>query len=637
LHGIQSGFCREKDIGQRRERLTPAPFTFTIMSLPIAIGGKALSSKVVARPIPQDEYDKDGALLQASIINTGPIVIICTTCQWQATLSISYHNLNRHHDGRREGSMAEIRVQISPVGDAYSSSFREVLHRIPLPDSGNKEDYEQTKTADYVPMMHGAVFAGNGRHLACTIPYPRGESRSVIIVFQLRRPRALTKVEELPKPSYITNEGTRGPAPIIPIATNPILVTVPGDIGAPLWTTSCLCDLSIELQSRKYSVLVAGGMDGSLQIISYQTAKVARVLYRTTQESSPIIFMSHESFAQPTDKDHRGKLVMIDQDGKATVFDSLCSREDTFQGSFTAIANASIGSMDDESQSNLFDDKTPRENILNVPREIIALPTQHASSTKEDSTLLIVLHKLLQLEGSYVAGVWVDSRLLEIVAQVWVLDQQQRTTLLSKLVMVPSQLEESAHSSFALASASEGEHQQFHRLRGMNSLDFDIQTGCLAVSSFLVLQNGAVQPFSCVWNWRTNTVGLTIKSRSHVVVAQTASGELLASQLAMARLKFCSGVSGGRKLVHWSSLLESSWESDHRIRKGVYDVATLSPPDTINHPRNEFRVSSPLIMGSKSVSFPVYYNVSSCPAISLPVFFVPNVVLKLFSIDFITS
>jgi hypothetical protein len=131
------------------------------------------------------------------------------------------------------------------------------------------------------------------------------------------------------------------------------------------------------------------------------------------------------------------------------------------------------------------------------------------------------------------------------------------------------------------------------------------------------LKSDAVQPFSCVWNWRTNTVGLTIKSRSRVVVTHSVSGVLLALQLAMAQLKFCSGVGGGRKLVHWSSLLESSWESDHRIRKGVYDVATLSPPDTINQPRNEFRLSSPLIMGSKSVSFPVYYNVSSCSAISL--------------------
>ena len=76
--------------------------------------------------------------------------------------------------------------------------------------------------------------------------------------------------------------------------------------------------------------------------------------------------------------------------------------------------------------------------------------------------LFIELHRLLDFEGSYSTGVWVDNRLLalvptprsnnEVVAHVWSLDVQWNAILLSRLVMLPDQLEECAHSSFALAS-----------------------------------------------------------------------------------------------------------------------------------------------------------------------------------------
>lgn len=606
--------------------LTARSATNGEMSLPIAVGGKALSSKRITCPIPNDEYTRDGTTFQASILNTGPSVIVCTTLQLQATISVSYYDLNRPNSGSHlcDGNIAEIRVQISHLSTAYSSSIRELLYRIWLPQC---EEGNDNTTKNNQVMIPCAMFAMDGRHLACTVPYPRSDPRTIVVIFQLRRPRAAPQSGFLPKPSYIDDEERRiEPPPPIPIATNPIVVTVLNDIGeeCPLYTVTSMCDLSTQLSGKRLSVLVAGCIDGSLQIISYRRAKVTRVLYRPNLEKSPIICLSHETFSQPMEAESRGKLVSINHDGKAIVFETQYSHEKEMHESFVEMVTAQ-DSMHDGGRGSHFDNQDSHQNTSLDSAESTVLSSKRIPLTKMDDPIIFVkLHKLAEIKGAYIAGAWVDNKLLAVIptptrnmefaAQVWALDEQGRATLLSKLVMTPALLEECAHSSFAFPFLSDGEHTGLKPVSELVSIDFDIQTGCLAVSSFLAVNSDSVQPFSCVWNWRTNTLGLTIKSRSRIAVSQNVSGDLLASQSAMSQLKFCSDSAGGeRLLVHLFSLVGPSWEVDHRIRKGVYDLATISPPDTINQPRNEFRLPSPLILGSKSVSFPVYYNVSPTP------------------------
>lgn len=597
------------------------------MSLPIAVGGKALSSKRITRATPSDEFARDGTQFEVSILNTGPSVIICTTHQLQATISISYYDLIRPNVGShvRDGSMAEIRIQISHLSTAYSSTIRELLHQVWLPQSREEDDNAATTiTQDIVPC---AVFALDGRHLACTVPYPRGNPRTVVVTFQLRRPRATLQSGSLPKASYIVDEGQsiENPPPI-PIATNPLVVTATNDNGegCPLHTVTSMCDLSSQLNGKQLSIIVAGCSDGSLRIISYRLAKVTGVLYQPTREKSHIICLSHETFSQPMEAESQGKLLSINQDGKATVFETHCSHEKEVHESFVVTATSN-GNMHEECRASLFENQDLQQSISLDPTEATDLSSKQTPMTKsDDPTLFVKLHMLAEIKGSYIAGAWVDNKLLavipspkrnmEIAAQVWVLNKQGSVTLLSNLVMTPAQLEECAHSSFDFPILPNCEYTGLKPVKELTSIDFDIQTGCLAVSSFLAVKHDSVQPFSCVWNWRTNTVGLTIKCRSRIEVSQDESGNFSASQSAMAQLKFCSdSANGKRKLVHLFSLIGPSWDMDHRIRKGAFDLATISPPDTISQTRNGFYLPSPLILGSKSVSFPVYYNVSPTP------------------------
>lgn len=119
-------------------------------------------------------------------------------------------------------------------------------------------------------------------------------------------------------------------------------------------------------------------------------------------------------------------------------------------------------------------------------------------------------------------------------------------------------------------------------------------------------------PFSCVWHWRTNVVGLTLASRSRVFLIQR--GECIVwRRPILSELIFSDNDTEGKVLVH--VLMDSSkgWESDNRIRKEMYTLALLSPSETWYGTGSRCEQPQSLMVSSKCVTFPCVVSVShSC-------------------------
>ena len=121
-----------------------------------------------------------------------------------------------------------------------------------------------------------------------------------------------------------------------------------------------------------------------------------------------------------------------------------------------------------------------------------------------------------------------------------------------------------------------------------------------------------VVPFCCVWHWRTNVVGLTLKSRSRQFLVQ--KGEFVVCRRPiLSELTFSEDNSGGKVLVH--VLMDSSkgWESDNRIRKEMYSLSLLSPSEMWYGTGSRCEQPQSLMVSSKCVTFPCLVTVShSC-------------------------
>ena len=167
------------------------------MPLPIAIGGKATSS-IPFRIPPPLEHDGEPHLKPRSIPHTKPLVVVCqsTTASWEATVAIHYHDMIEN-SSKRHRTVASVVIQIVPLGEAYSSTYPDRVHRIELPSSGTEDQllHEQEDTSTSAakptfPIQPSAVWSTNDRYISLVIPYPYTQ-QSILVVLQLRRPLAL--------------------------------------------------------------------------------------------------------------------------------------------------------------------------------------------------------------------------------------------------------------------------------------------------------------------------------------------------------------------------------------------------------------------------------------------------------------
>jgi len=530
------------------------------MGLPIAIGGKALSSRPVAPPSPIPEDAADGTVLTPIVLACAPRLASATSQDQKlvAVCSISYYDMMRVDTGECETVMAEVRVQVSPLSQAFSSSYRDVLHRIPFPVSKKEQQKEEAEiSSEFVPLSPLLVFASDGRNLACLVPHPRVH-QSMLVIFQLRKPRTSAALT-LPRPSYL------GPAPTTPlvrVATNPHVTKLPND--TPLLKASAICN--VDAQSG--SLLLAGCVDGSIVVIAYRPAQVAGILH---QGASCFTSLAHRTDSHHNEDGSRGKLVAIERHGTAVLFSS------------------------------------------------------HLVISETSNMLLMQLNKRCELcDTSFLRAVWMGPSFLALLvkpsvqsptaAQVWPISEgdDQPAESVATLIMSPERLNEYAHGSFSLESAAQEEttlNYQVESLETATALQYDEASGCLAVSSFVLVSHGLAKPFACIWHWRTNVVGLMLATRSQQILLERS--DVAVWQIPIySSLYFAQDGGGGKLLVHVLSDSAREWKSRHqnRIRKEVYQLALLSPSETLNGAGCE--QPSSLMVSSKCVTFPSVSSVS---------------------------
>lgn len=541
--------------------------------MPIAVGGKALSSWPVECTTPMPEDADDGTPLDPVALKRAPRVATAVSQDQRlsATCVISYYDLIREDNRDRERTVAEIRIQVSPLAQAYSSAYRDVLHRIPLPESSSYHDEENEQ--QFVPLSPSVVLASDGLHMACTIPYPRSQ-KSVLVIFQMRKPKT-GPFPRPPRPSYL------GPAPVTPVirvATNPQVTQLPN--GRPLLKASALCNADTD----SGSILLVGCADGSILVIVYRPAQVAGILHQSRSEEA-ISFLSHQTTRHYYEDGSRGKLVAIEQrTGAAVIF-----------------------------SSHLVVSRTSDLLLLQLERGL-ELDGSFVRGAWMGPSFLALLLRPGQSSSA---------------AQVWAVDEH-RAQPISTLVMTSERLKEYAHGSFSLESIidkeSDGNCCEEESVGVAASLHYDKSSSCLAMSSVVLsspTESGTsasytqlwALPFACIWHWRTNVVGLTLSSRSrHVMLLR--GGYLSWRRPILSELNFSMDNSGGKVLAH--VLMDSSkrWTSNNRIRKEMYTLALLSPSETWHGTGSGCEQSASLMLSAKCVTFPCVVSVSRLQSFS---------------------
>lgn len=536
------------------------------MGLPIAIGGKALSSRAVCPPQPIPEDGSDGSVLEPCLVECPPRLATAVSHDHtlSATCSISYYEMmkiGKKKDAapKRECFMAEIRLQISPLSQAYSTTYRDTLHRIPFPNQ--KEHDENEVSSEFVPLSSSVVFASDGRNLAVLVPHPR-LIQSILVIFQLRKPRT-TPAVNLPRPSYL---GTAPTLPLIRVATNPQITKLPDE--APLRKASAITN--IHTQSGG-SLLLAGCVDGSILVIAYRPSQVAGILHSGGGDALVnLAHVTNTAVEHNSEDGSRGKLVAIQQGGTAILFSS------------------------------------------------------HLVISESTDMMLMQLHKRCEMcDSKYKRGVWMGPSFLALLtmpslttptaAQVWPISENDDhpSEPVTTLVMNTERLEENAHGTFALEGVSQNETTslELESVDTCTCLEYDETSGCLAISSFVLASFGLAVPFCCIWHWRTNVVGLTLKARLQQIFVERGGRQVWRVPI-YSYLYFARDFEGSKLLAHVLSDSAREWKSQHqnRIRKEVYALALLSPSETLK--LSGCQEPSSLMVSSKCVTFPVVSNVS---------------------------
>lgn len=291
------------------------------MGFPIVVGSRSSSSRPVAPPLPVEEYAEDGIPLEPVLVDCGHRVAIAVDGHGlSATVTVSYYDMIRSDNGRVEWTVAELRVQISPMATPYSSSCRDMLHRIPLPSP-----VERIATSRPWKITHPSVaFSSDGLNLACLVPYLHHYEQSTVVIFQLRKPRNSSSSSTRPPPPLPSYMGSSQPAPrsFSPVATNPSLVMRTD--GSCVHDITAICDASTFPDSGRKgpSVLLAGCRDGSILAIAYRRAQVAGILERSPFGGDVIVSMAYVADRQTDDGAACGKLVAIRRNGSALVYAS---------------------------------------------------------------------------------------------------------------------------------------------------------------------------------------------------------------------------------------------------------------------------------------------------------------------------
>jgi hypothetical protein len=219
------------------------------MSLPIVLGGKSISSQQLPPPNPQPDNAEDGVALEPVELFQTAAVCVCPKKEWTVRVMLSFYDLLRPN-GKRETTMVETRIQVAPVARPLSSSYRETIHHLKLPD-GAQDDYPQADPC--------AIVSQDRRNLSILLFHPHKQS-SALVIFQLRTPRSDAVLESpLPLPSYISDATcTTRVCPMV--ATNPRFVSA--------WGVTAICNVP----NVSPPLLLCSCQDGQLVWIDYRSS-----------------------------------------------------------------------------------------------------------------------------------------------------------------------------------------------------------------------------------------------------------------------------------------------------------------------------------------------------------------------------
>ena len=171
-----------------------------MVGLVVAVGAKSSSSQRLAPSNPQPDETDDGIPLTPLPLFQSVAFGNCPLQEWSIRMTCSYYDLLQP-DGKRDTTMAEIRLQVAPVVKNFSSgSYRETTHHLKLPD-GAQDEYIQS-----TPQL---LVSPDRRNVACLLFHPHQQS-SAVVIFQLRKPLEGNNPSQTPKiplPSYLTTTG----------------------------------------------------------------------------------------------------------------------------------------------------------------------------------------------------------------------------------------------------------------------------------------------------------------------------------------------------------------------------------------------------------------------------------------------
>lgn len=361
------------------------------MPLPIVLGGKSVSAQSLPGPCGRPDESDDGVLLEPLELYQTLGWGVCPQKEWLVRVCCSYYDLVDCNTGRRDCSMAEVRIQVSPLSRSLSTDYRETAHHLKLFD-GAPSEYPQSQ-----PQV---VVSSDRRNLAVLLFHPHQQS-SAMVIFQLRRPRTDIPgtTNPIPLPLYIqktmataedsTSDANSSAISEISRRDPPAVATHPRFVS--VWGISAICSLP----QVSPCVFLAACQDGTLVWLDARSsmALATGMLSGVKPEQLPFSSITAAPSSTSTNTMNQGRFLAVTSNGNAI----LCQwqLESTTRVQQTMLKRASTGTV--VWQASLGESPTTQIRKLSQQHPSPQLPfapkspteTMHKSPSKRMQSLII--------------------------------------------------------------------------------------------------------------------------------------------------------------------------------------------------------------------------------------------------------
>jgi hypothetical protein len=302
------------------------------MPLPIVLGGKSVSAQSLPGPCCHRDEADDGTLLEPLELYQTLSWGVCPLNEWLVRVTCSYYDLVIPSTGHRDCTMAEVRIQISPITRPLSPNYRETSHHLKLFD-GAQDDY---------PICQPQVVVSHDRrNLAVLLFHPHQQS-SAMIIFQLRKPRSdMQSTSPIPLPSYCAKVGNESNASSVFSRDAPAVATHPRFVS--VWGISTICSIP----NVTPSILLAACHDGSLVWLDARSslAVATGILPTTIGDSDSNMLPLASMTAAPTSGMEKGRLLAVGENGRVVYASWQLESSSSTSVQHTFLKRASTGTV----------------------------------------------------------------------------------------------------------------------------------------------------------------------------------------------------------------------------------------------------------------------------------------------------